>query len=205
MSKVKKISIILALATIVAVFAVFYDSDVKESTRGIEFNTEEWRTYTSEEFNFEIRHPVQWKVSESYVGVAPMITIHKAVIDVEEEPPFDHFANATHVSIYPKGIPTEGVSAPREEASVKLSNTNKANDLLMENGEVFASYYTFEVPSSWEPWGFLFARTRIENLETTCTGDCDVLFGDVVMRSGVISERDRDIIEVILQTFKFIQ
>lgn len=201
---------LIALFVVLLGVGVFFilNSDTKTSTDGTAFDTGEWQTYRSEEFDFEIKYPPSWSVAESD-EIAPMISIYKAG---QSGAPFNHFANALHMSIYPHGIPTEGVQSERQEASVKVKGSSKANDLLLENGNVFASSYTFEeLPASWEPWGFLWARGRIDNQGSKCIKDgeeipreeCDIFEGDSIVVTGSVSASERALIEAMLQTFTF--
>lgn len=181
-SKNKKALIGVFAALLVLGIIFLFDNGERKSSDGTVFNTSEWQVYENEKYNFEIKYPASWSVAETNDFV-PMISIYKAG---QVGAPFDHFANATHVSVYPKGIPTEGVVAERQEASIEIKpKTQKANDLLLDDGKIFATFYSFtEAPESWEPWGFLWAHNITDD-------------------GGVANKQDRALIEAILQTFRF--
>lgn len=182
-------------------------------------DTSEWQVYENTTYDFQIRHPETWNVASDFQRAVPMISIYPtegATSTATTTPPFDHFENQTHVSVYPRGIPTEGVFAPRATSSVSMNpEVREGQDLTLQTGEVFARVFRFSnPPASWNDAGFVWSRTRIDNLETQCLRDgeaisqmeCDPLVtGDEIIWNGTVDEEVQRVQDVILQTFEFIE
>jgi hypothetical protein len=195
----------------VGAFLLLYDAPKKSPSPEGEAV---WATYTNHAYDFEISHPAHWIVAEFPDNeIAPMFNIYKPGQAVGTEP-LDHFASVTHVSIYPRGIPTEGVFGERRESAAQFGEeVAQTHDFLLEGGEVWATYATFEnFPSRWDAPGFVWAHVAIQDLEVVCMSGaevvsdeaCDPLFGDQIVRRGTISKADRTIEERMLASFKFL-
>lgn len=176
----------------------------------------EWKTYRNEQFGFALEYPSTWQVEQfPNHTLGPIINIYKPDQVGGESPPFTHFSEITHVSVYPQGIPTQGLTGQTRPSTLTFQEEiTNADDFLLKNGTPFATAANFaNPPSSWNESGFIFAHLVIENLEISClrngteipTVECNVLAGeDVLVRSGSISEEDRAVEERILRSFAFL-
>lgn len=174
-----------------------------------------WQTYENETYHFQIKYPPGWEVAEFTRGnVAPAFNVYKKTSDLDESKlPYTHFSNATHVSIYPHGIPTEGVSSDRRDSDVYTKEVAEVKrDFLLAGGSPWATIIYFKnSPNSWRDWGFLWAGLAVSNESFECLREnraipienCDPLTGDKTVRYGVTIARDRDIEEKIIATFEF--
>lgn len=172
----------------------------------------EWDTYTNEEYGVSFEYPANWVVFESLNDpLAPKINVYKPG-SREQDLPFDHFANATHVSMYPEGIPTEGVMSEREEMTETPVSfeSDQATRYLLENGKPFAFYINpSETPVNWNDAGFVWARAYMPDLNTDCRRDgvsvdmntCDPLAaGDTIVYSGTPDMNEWEVVNRILGT-----
>lgn len=176
-----------------------------------------WETYENETYGFQIKYPQGWEVAEFVRGnVSPAFNVYKKTADFDDSKlPFTHFSNATHVSIYPHGIPTEGVSGDRRDSDVyTMEPTDIKRDFLLAGGDPWATIIYFEnPPSSWQDWGFVWLGLGVTGEQFECHREnrtipmesCDPLSGDNVIRYGVTSGRDRDVQEKIIGSFEFIK
>jgi len=164
-------------------------------------------------FSFEIKYPDNWNVAEipeSYLG--PIFNFYPKTTD--SAPPFIHFSEVSHVSVYPYGIPTEGINGEYQASSANLSERPaQAIDFILEDETPWATYINFaQRPNSWQESGFIFAGTEITNLRMICMkGDqpiefdkCDPFTGDLIIRNGKIDENIRQTQEIMLSSFKFL-
>ncbi len=148
---------------------------------------------------------------------------------VEDRPPYTHFANATHVSVYPHGVPTEWVIGVTRPSKLLLdTQVATANDYLIlpkdfvamaatpealeKAWEPWATFVTFtDPPVNWKPWGFVWAGVTIVGSDNLCfrNGDplpgenCDPLAGDDLINRGIINSEDRSIEEKMLASLRF--
>jgi hypothetical protein len=132
-----------------------------------------WQTVTSTRYNITVSYPPHWQVSTTSPdtgGIAPVLSVHPAEQTADLSAPYYHFDNATHVSIYPHGIPTGALLAPRVSAqAVTGPDFTDARALLMGSSTAFAYEAVAPMyPAQWKPWGFLFARVYIADMAITC-------------------------------------
>jgi hypothetical protein len=171
-----------------------------------------WELYRSEQFSFAIEHPPAWQVSEHLQAeITPMFNIRPPGPDPER--PLDHHADATHLSIYPEGIPTEGVFGERAPTQMPVNDqVAEGWDYLLEDGTIWGTMLTFHhPPESWTESGFVWAAAAIQNLEVQCfrndkqvgEAECDPLMGDRVVRRGEVDREERSVVEQMLATFRF--
>lgn len=176
--------------------------------------TANWRTYTNTQYGFEIRYPDDWEVrffDDTYMAA---INVYK-----KSEPgtfPLTHHSPVTQVSIFPKGVPTEGVASQSQKSTLVLQETPAEQiDMVLADGTVwgtFASGFPAR-PSSWEEWGFIWAAAKVFNGATECyrggqaidESKCDPLGGDEIHIRGEIRREDRDTVERIARTFRFLR
>lgn len=214
-----KIAYYLAVVAIVLliIFAIYniYNGDRMAPDDVLVNPTADWQTYRNDDYNFIISYPPDWTVASGTRVISPMISIYPIAQVMPPEPPFDHFANAVHVSIYPEGIPTEGVSGEVRSTEVSfMESVEEARDYILSNGEAWATMAVFgNPPAPWKEWGYVFARAPIDDLRIECMRDdkviteeqCDPLFGDQIIRYGEVDESVRAIEKRILESLRFIE
>jgi hypothetical protein len=176
-------------------------------------NTDAWATYTNETFDFSIKIPPGWNVVElsdeelfSGVNFYP--------VGVTADLPITHHSDVANVSVFPEGIPTEGVFGELVDSNVVFNETTSvSNDFTLSDGSRWATFVAFlDAPPSWSESGFVWARVDIENLETECFREgeivspeaCDPLMGDEIVYHGSVDERERAIQEAMLSTLTFV-
>lgn len=173
-----------------------------------------WIPYENEEYGFKIEHPEDWIIGEFPDDmISPKFNIYKKGTDTSGLPFTHHSEAVTHVSIFPEGIPTEGFFGESVETNVDFTvSVENARDFVLTDNIRFATIANMPEGSvKWMPSGFVFAHTRVENMEVTCLrgGEsiaadiCDPLMGDTVVRSGQINAEDRAIQQQILETLEF--
>jgi|GEM_PF-1624923 len=206
--------LIIGLLMIGGVLAFYYLNQSPQTEELGSIDTSNWETYKNNDFHFQIEHPPDWEVAEFPADrISPKFNIFK---EGEQEPPFDHFSTTTNVSIFPHGIPTEGVLGETKDSNVQLSqNAEEARDYLLEDSTRWATYVNFrDTPWSWNDSGFVWARTEIQNHSVECRQDeqevpqseCRSLEeGYRIVHQGEISQRDREIEKEILSSFKFLE
>ena len=219
MFSLKEVFILIGIALLVGITWYFAQQNPKPlpSREEVEqelLDLDSWQTYRNDVYHFVVKYPGEWEVAESDDSIVPMITVMKPGEKGVQDQPLDHFENRTHVSVYPRGIPTEGIFAQRKETNVDFAyQTEQANDLTLKSGEIWATEARFSAwPESWGPSGFIWGRGKIDGLAVDCIRgenslsdkDCDPLFGDVLVRDGAIDPSDRIIIAQILESFRFL-
>lgn len=177
----------------------------------------QWNTYTNETFEFSIQYPHGWEVVESKEDhIVPIITFYKPEASMEEEPPYDHFANATYVSVLPEGLGTEGLIGVTEETTVDLADDTSGTDYYLADGTVFATMANVRTaPETWEESGYIVGRARVKDLEVLCEqgGEpvsetlCDLPMAEGAERVwyGSIDEDERAAVENMLESFRFVE
>lgn len=219
MQILKNILLIIVLLAIAAFLYVF-SKNTNEATPLVETQDEiQWVTYRNDGFGFEIEHPVNWQVSSSTSSTTePIINIYP--IEETVEPPFIHHHDVPNVSIFPQGVPTEGIIGEMGTTSISFTESIKTGfDFILKNGDRWSTYVTFTNPgTNWEPWGFVWARAPVADLQQICMVGTEVvpmeecpLFSDAgdvavqVVREGSVDKELRAIEEEILSTFRFIR
>lgn len=221
----KKIVTILAIVALGFVIYLVYQSDEGNRDQNQNPNNQQQedgsqeKTFESDEFSFSIEHPEDWENYIESEDFSPMINFYNPdMINDQNDLPFDHFANETHVSVYPKGIPTENVIA--QSISVDESNIDFPYELsedskifVLENGQPFAAYLKpVNNPDNWNSSGFIWARIKIDNLNTRCERDgeeisemeCDPLVrGDQILWNGSIDQQEWVMVSNTVESFKF--
>ena len=211
---------ILVLVGAVLGFVIFYqeskktEKNVEEEPQTETENVEEDGPYLYEnnQYNFSVTVPVGWEVVEGDIGNVPAINIFPENQTHNEM--YDHFSNVTHVSFYPKGIPTEGVFAQTRPLDLKpeVAVSDSSQSYMLGNGDVFASYILFEdSPDSWEEYGFMWVRTSVQNQEEQCSSggefvpleQCDVFFGDEIVVTGSIQTGHEEGLRSITRSFEW--
>lgn len=181
-----------------------------------------WDTFVSEDYHFEISYPVDnwnFNIEPDYL-ISPRFNFFIVPSGVVVEEAFDHFANITNVSVYPEGIPTEGLMSQTEPLSEDWGdNIDYESSTLytLEDGTPFAAYVRFNnAPSSWEDWGYAWIRLRADNLESVCFRDgvevnsdqqCDPLGNEsiTIAHRGDVDEDMWPVLVDVLKSLKFNQ
>jgi hypothetical protein len=192
--------------------AYWYAADEQPVVLSDTLDTSGWKTYRNEAFQFEIKYPPEWEMAAfPDSDIAPVFNFYKPPTSVQ--PPFTHHHTVVQVSVFPHGLPTEGVFGMSTPTVLALSPGWRGNDFLLDDSSVWASMIAFEdVPDSWNEAGFLWMRADVANLEIKCLRngreipeqECDPMFGDEIVREGIVDEETRAIEEAILSTFMFI-
>lgn len=169
-------------------------------------------TYTSEEYNFSVDVPAGWRAENASIGPVPAINIFPE--DQTYPEPYTHFTNVHHVSVYPEGIPTEGVFAQTRPLDISMQEEvgDNSRAYMLGNGDIFGRFIHFaNTPSSWTPSGFVWSRVYVAEAEQLCQqGDayvasnaCDPLLGDEIVWAGNVDTTYSDDIQEILKSFRF--
>jgi len=213
-----------ALIIVIAVAggAIFYFQN-KESTPptdngengGESIDTSGWSEYVNEQYGFAIKYPSDWEVAALPDDeLAPKFNFYKPT-SADAEPPFDHFSEVTNVSIFPHGIPTEGVVS--QEADIEITTqeqTKRARTYVLSDGTPWAHYLQFtQAPSSWNSSGFLWSKLKKQNFTTECFRDeepvgsqeCDPMFGDNIIHKGTVDETDYQTQLKMIETFRILE
>ncbi|MDF1497450.1 MAG: Gmad2 immunoglobulin-like domain-containing protein [Patescibacteria group bacterium] len=173
--------------------------------------------YTSQDYSFSLEYPENWLKNETGASVQePKINFYKN-ISSSAVLPLDHFSNENHVSIFPLGIGTEGlVGVSRDvDFNVGFILSGDSKMFVLEDGTPYAAYLIPQnPPPGWNESGFIWIRAKINNLETTCyvdgevvdEQDCNPLMGDTrIERSGRIDQNIWNEEKEIVSTFDFLE
>ncbi len=182
--------------------------------------TADWQVYANEQFGFEVKYPPGWRLATFPIDpAAPVFNIYKASEMAAPVRPLTHFDSATHVSIFPHGLPTEGVVGDSQISTVPFAvPTRVARDFLLEDKTpwaTFAGLYIQNTSPNFVPEdaGFIWAGLKVDNLMEECTrngvvvseAQCDVMTGDQITRRGSVSAADRATQEEILASFRWLE
>ncbi|MFW5888137.1 MAG: Gmad2 immunoglobulin-like domain-containing protein [Patescibacteria group bacterium] len=183
---------------------------------GINIDTSDWETYRNEEYGFSLRYPSGWKIhEETDHPVSVMFNFYKPSEEIGD-PPYDHHSSdVTHVSVFPEGIPKEGIFGESVASGVDFKEeVVEPKDYVLAGDTPFATKADLSSPpAEWNESAFIFANTPISNLEVKCKNngevtskeECDVMMGDTPVRYGNINEIDRAVEVAILESFEFIE
>lgn len=174
---------------------------------------EGWNIYTSLEYDFSFEYPSGWIVATGTLKTGdPAITTFPAT-ENSTSTIYSLQDTASHVSVYPQGIATEGIIAETKASDVVVSvQQASSKDYVLTTGRQWATMTTFDVyPQSWSDYGFLFARVVVEEEELVyMRGDTEIeqyefdpVMGDHIERSGFVDSTLRKIEEEILRSFVF--
>jgi len=173
-----------------------------------------WQSHYNPTYGFEIKFPRDWQIYEGELYSTPIVNIYKK--GEVKEPPFTHHSQVTQVSIFPRGVPTEGVVGEIRASNFSLDEeTNIANDFILSDETPWASFLTFKNPSSKWQGGFVWTELAVTGLGVRCVdpalptrviapADCFDIPGGTIVRSGSVNSGDRAIEERIVSTFRFV-
>ncbi|NCS99027.1 hypothetical protein GW764_02455 [Candidatus Parcubacteria bacterium] len=189
--------------------------EINKKTGEIKISEENpsWNTYTNYEYGFEIDFPADWKIYEDFENVSPIINIY--IPNNNLKPPFDNFADVNNVSIFPRGLQSEIIIGQFEESEIDVDfEYDEMINYLLEDNTVWATYIKPEdLGDPWESWGFIWTKTRINNIEYKCLenevevslDECNPFEGDEFVRTGQVDSEIREIQEEIVKSFKVIE
>ena len=159
------------------------------------------RTFESEQYGFSLEYPEGWQWSSSN----DFQVAFNAFIPPPEgtKPPFIHHHNVTNVSIFPDGVPTEGLIGEMRPVAFDVPFEIEERSLMfvLEDGTPFAAYIRpANPPDSWGESGFIWVRAHLDEISTRCfdpdgnevsEATCDPLGGNVTVRwSGRLEPKE---------------
>ena len=181
--------------------------------------TSDWQVYANEQFGFEVKYPPGWRLATFPIDpAAPVFNIYKSSEMAAPVRPLTHFDSATHVSIFPHGLPTEGVSGQTQVSQVPFSiPTRTARDFVLADDSIWATFvglYIQNISQNFVPTNaaFVWAGLKVDNLVEECRLNravmslekCDVMAGDEIIRHGSVSAADRHVQENIMSSFRWL-
>ncbi|HEY4496744.1 MAG TPA: Gmad2 immunoglobulin-like domain-containing protein [Candidatus Paceibacterota bacterium] len=214
---------VLVLGAFVFVLQKYISKNLRPSG-DTNINTSSWVLYENKDFGFRIKYPSDWMIYEDPNNVIqPAFNIYPKSI-APGKLPLIHHSVEPNVSIFPAGVPTEGVIGKTTNSSIDFINLYPKNafDYTLENGDVWATfvYHWLDIQSrqsglqKWTDAGFLWARAEIDDYVEICLRDgsempvesCD-FFGidvaDEIVYRGRVNKETRAIQEEILKSFEF--
>jgi hypothetical protein len=210
---------LIIIMAFVLIFSYFYMNRATEKSSGeIRQHEEEvnWKVYTNKQYDFEITFPSSWHLYEDFSTNSPIINLYPQKFN--SNPPFNHFSSNPHVSIFPNGLPMDGVVGDQVDVT---NNTDlfpnvevaKTIEFILENNDSWAVMAQFlNTPDSWQSWGYLWARKEVGNYEEVCIRnneeitpyECNIFDGDQIKRLGQVNVASDQIILEIIKSFKFL-
>jgi len=198
--------LVVALIGVGAWFYFFAEPPQDTNDNGTATST---LSYRSTEYGVSFTHPFDWLVSEASLFGTPAINVYAP--GQEEQPPYIHHNNVTNVSIFPDGVPTEGLFAPTRPLALNLPFSATGTMFVLNDGTPFAAYIRpLERPTSWGEAGFIWMRVGISDLESTCydaagtelaENACDPMTEDHEIRwSGTVDASEWQKLLAILRT-----
>jgi hypothetical protein len=209
-NKSRGIQVLVVIALVVLiVYALLATTEDRSLNR---VDTTDWFVYKNEIYQFEIMYPPDWIVGEFVEDeMIPRVNIYPP--NQQFEHPLTHHSFASHVSIFPAGIPTEGVFGETRASSVPFSpEVRGAVDYILDDGTVFATFVAFDDrPASWTESGFVWANVEIDGFGIRCYRQeeevsleaCDPMEGDLVVREGSVDPNERSYQEAMLSSFEY--
>lgn len=130
-------------------------------------------------YNLTLRFPSSWRTATSSLpGDIPAVNTY--VPEIGTSPPYTHHDNVTNVSVFPNGIPTEGLFAKWHELDFDPGFAATSSRVFtLEDGTPFAAFIRpLNPPGSWGQAGFIWMRVRVNNLATRCFDATSTLIPD---------------------------
>lgn len=192
----------LAAAAIVVVGGIYLWQNPRiVKAPATEDETKGWQTYLSREYGFELKYPADWKTANDVAAGEPRFSIYKT-----GEAPLSHHVNATQVSIFPKGLGTEGAGGRNRQITADLTAAEEKTvmEYSTESGDKYAYYIGFKtVPSSWESYGYVWGSAVVNNYSVVeeCATPCEGY--PSVWVKGDADQSDFAIVKQILSSLKF--
>lgn len=207
------IGVIMTICIIAIIWGIFLL--VRSGDVNLDFYKEgNWIEYTNEEYGFRMQYPPSWAVKEGFVVSDPVISFYPKTERLE--PPYSHHSEATHVSVYPQGVATEGVFGQFNESKINDLQTKK--EFYLSDGSVWALMVNFddsiEDKENWKAWGFIWGGQKVQNIEYSCLkggsidapiDNCDPFTGDEIVRVGEINQDLKNTIDRVMASFEFVE
>ena len=177
----------------------------------------QWLTYTNETYGFRLEYPSDWRVAEFSDGAFPAINVYKPETTEGLDLPLIHHSNATQVSVFPNGVPTEGIIGQSQPSTLTFKPGGAlATDFVLADGSRWATYSRFNrAPAGWDQSGFVWGAVKLDDLTIDClvdgvelpTDQCapPLPDGAVLLRHANVSRQDRADVERILSSLTFTQ
>lgn len=207
MKKVIKILVIILIA-----LGLFYYIFTDHSSKGdvIKGDSDLISTYISEKYGFAVDFPSSFHIYEEFESDVPIINIYQK--KPGSLPPFNHFSPNPSLSIYPQGLPMEGVIGEFKDITLDLNiNVDQANEYLLDSGETWAYYINpKDTNNEWADWGYIWLRVPVSKYEERCfrndteitVYECDIFAGDEIRRFGNASD-SREYTDIV-ESFRLI-
>lgn len=182
-----------------------------------EVATSTMEAFNSNQYDFSLDYPAgDWSVSSDLsFPASPKFNFYIKPAGVPLDLPLDHFANVSHVSVYPQGIPTEGVFGETRPLDFDpgMAVTDDSRMHVLADGTPFAAYIQpANPPESWNDSGFIWMRLRIDDLVTECLREgeevdemeCDPLTSDdQIIRFGSVDQSLWPVAQDIVRSLNF--
>jgi hypothetical protein len=192
-------------------YVLLYDQPAVEEVPVVD--TSSWKTYRNDAYGFELTYPAEWRIAEFPDNpVAPMFNVY--IPPIASSLPLTHHHSEVNVSVFPQGIPTEGVFGVTVEGGPEIGETvvRELTYVLVDNTPwaVVASFAN--PPASWTGGGLIWARAAGATLSVRCLRNgvevseqqCDPMFGDEVVREGSVDPLVWETEQAILKSFRFL-
>lgn len=208
---------LIVVVVLVAAGVVLYDFG-SDGVVGddVVIDKSEWVEFESQDFDFSLSYPNNWNQNtDTTFKMSPKFNFYYQDESVGAELPFDHFSNVTQVSVFPGGVPTEGVHGESRslDFEVGFDVSDESRVYVLDDGTPFAAYIKPETPPlSWAEAGFVWMRLQIEDLKSRCLRDnveigqseCDPLVrGDTIVRTGDVDTAKWSLQKEIVKSISF--
>lgn len=164
---------------------------------------EDWLTYSDPVYGFTVEYPADWRFATDVVAGEPRFSIYK-----EGQPPLSHHVNSTQVSVFPRGLGTEGPVG--ESRTISADLTAATESMVVEHylsNNVPRGYYVrfSDAPASWEDYGYVWGAVAVQNLQAEEVPAENPDFMPTSRLSGQVSAQDFATVKRILASFEFAQ
>jgi hypothetical protein len=205
--------VVLSLVLITVGLYLLSGQDIEEGPIKVPNSIEEvvWQEESDNDFGFKINYPEHFQLVKDDKTYGPIFNFIKKENYSSE--PLTHLDNASHVSIYPTGLPLGGLNFSFSEKD--FVNKNGIEFLLQEfrtrEGDLWGILATPKIDiEGWKPWGFVWIASEIRNEEYLClSGEaeidpdlCNPFEGDEIFKSGEVDNKFIQIGREMLDSFE---
>lgn len=192
------------------------EQSTDEDQQGVD--TTNWSTFTSDEYDFSLQYPADdWNTEIAATNqIAPRFNFYLRPAGASVDLPLDHFANVSNVTVFPEGMPTEGFFGQTEDTisiQTAIETNEESRVYVLDDGTPFAAFIKpADPPQSWTENGFIWMRLAVDDLETRCERDgevisqqeCDPLAaGDDIFHSGEVDAATWATQQAIVESITF--